>query len=110
MTKQATEDRQPVAWTCPRCGEVRRDSDCWSCLIDLYLQEQEADMEVIGQPEIAKRYGVSLATVWQWRRRYPEFPPPIPGRVAGAPAFDAAKVAAWYAAKWPGRVASERDA
>jgi Homeodomain-like domain len=60
-------------------------------------------MEVIGQPEIAKRYRVSLATVWQWRRRYPDFPDPIPGRVAGAPAFDAGKVQAWYAAKWPGR-------
>jgi predicted DNA-binding transcriptional regulator AlpA len=65
-------------------------------------------MEVIGQPEIAKRYRVSLATVWQWRRRYPDFPAPIPGRVAGAPAFDAGEVAAWYQAKWPGRALPSR--
>jgi hypothetical protein len=29
------------AWRCPRCGELRTDSDCASCLIDLELQEAE---------------------------------------------------------------------
>lgn len=38
--EQAEQIEATSRWSnCPRCGRQVRDSDCWSCLIDLDVEE-----------------------------------------------------------------------
>lgn len=56
----------------------------------------ETDAEVTAA-EIARRVGLGRAAVSNWRRRYPEFPPPVGGSPA-SPTFSWAEVEAWLKA------------
>lgn len=52
--------------------------------------------------DIAKLAGVKAATVSNWRRRYEDFPKPLPG-LPGRPQFDGIAVREWLSARPPKR-------
>jgi len=57
--------------------------------------------DLISTADIARLAGESRATVGNWKRRYPDFPPER-GRNARGPLYDAAEVQAWLSARKDG--------
>lgn len=54
-------------------------------------------MAQISSADIGRIYGVTRATVSNWKRRHPDFPPPVGGSDRN-PVFDEAQVRAWTTA------------
>lgn len=51
-----------------------------------------------GVSDLARKYGVNLSTVSNWRNRYEDFPEPLTS-ISGAPVFSFKQVAKWYRSK-----------
>src|SRR3954447_4482223 len=56
------------------------------------------DDATVGAPDIARLAEVGRAAVSNWRRRYPDFPPPV-GGTASSPLFGLSAVAGWFRAR-----------
>ncbi|MGV9367412.1 HsdM family class I SAM-dependent methyltransferase [Amycolatopsis sp. NPDC003731] len=56
------------------------------------------DDATVSAADIARLAGVGRAAVSNWRRRYPDFPPPV-GGTASSPLFGLSAVAAWFRAR-----------
>ncbi|ADJ50633.1 type I restriction system adenine methylase [Amycolatopsis mediterranei S699] len=56
------------------------------------------DDATVSAADIARLAGVGRAAVSNWRRRYPDFPPPV-GGTASSPLFGLSAVAGWFRAR-----------
>lgn len=54
--------------------------------------------DLVGNVDLAKRYGVLPSTVANWRTRYPDFPEPLT-YISGAPVYSRSQVAKWHKSK-----------
>lgn len=55
-------------------------------------------VDMAGNSDLAKKYGVLPSTVANWAKRYPDFPEPIT-HISGAPVYSRKQVAVWHRGK-----------
>ena len=61
----------------PPTAKARRETPKPSSAADRNLRTTDPNDRYLTDREVAKRYGVSRATIWRWRNNDPHFPQPI---------------------------------